>query len=219
MDRSMECDPITVFVGQTSCRSKHPLSSPHAHPNATHHSTPLHSTAAPRYLAYNLARKALAVAAPGLQQGRGEGGLRLSKTDLGLVSSSFTAMYGASKFAGSVITGAYVPVSACLPARSDRTTESHRVHNQLHQPEHGSGTGPPWPLYHTFPFTHNIPDHVSCRALFSLGLVLTGVLCFVFSLSDDLPRLCLLWSLHGVVQVRPSVRACLPRSGFVSPSL
>lgn len=69
-----------------------------------------HRTAPPdlhacSYLAYNLARKALAVAAPGLQQGPGEGGLRLSKTDLGLVSSSFTAMYGASKFAGSVITG------------------------------------------------------------------------------------------------------------------
>ena len=45
------------------------------------------------------------------------------------------------------------------------------------------------------------PDHVSCRALFSLGLVLTGVLCFIFSLSSELPRLCLLWSLHGVVQV------------------
>ena len=29
----------------------------------------------------------------------------LSKTDLGVVSSSFTVTYGASKFAGSVITG------------------------------------------------------------------------------------------------------------------
>ncbi|GAB5037424.1 regulatory protein uhpc [Nannochloropsis oceanica] len=94
------------------------------------------------YLAYNMARKALAVAAPGLQGDEG-----LSKTDLGVVSSSFTVTYGASKFAGSVIT-----------------------------------------------------DHVSCRALFSLGLVLTGVLCLIFSLSSELPRLCLLWSLHGVVQ-------------------
>lgn len=31
--------------------------------------------------------------------------LGLSKTDLGLVSSSFTAAYGVAKFAGSVITG------------------------------------------------------------------------------------------------------------------
>jgi len=34
-----------------------------------------------------------------------QGGEGLTKTDLGVVSSSFTVTYGASKFAGSVITG------------------------------------------------------------------------------------------------------------------
>jgi hypothetical protein len=34
-----------------------------------------------------------------------QGGEGLTKTDLGVVSSSFTVTYGVSKFAGSVITG------------------------------------------------------------------------------------------------------------------
>lgn len=162
------------------------------------------------YLAYNLARKALAVAAPGLQQEPNEGGLRLSKTDLGLVSSSFTAMYGASKFAGSVITGGHEDNSVVVCCGNGRQTPPLDDHIVVQKQclLYGQSRETARNLYyhkltHTH-FTHTAKthaDHVSCRALFSLGLVLTGVLCFVFSLSNDLPRLCLLWSVHGIVQV------------------
>jgi len=119
----------------------------------------------------------------------------LSKTDLGVVSSSFTVTYGASKFAGSVITG----------------REGGREEGREGRHEEGNGDSCSHqfsvlicttPSYSSSIFLPSYYlDHVSCRALFSLGLVLTGVLCFIFSLSSDLPRLCLLWSLHGVVQV------------------
>lgn len=124
--------------------------------------SPLFSTSA-SYLAYNLARKALAVAAPGLQQGPNEGGLRLSKTDLGLVSSSFTAMYGASKFAGSVITGEHNELATTLAlcyVTHTRGRETLAFDDQPHTCSVDTAERPP-PLTLQ---THTYPAQTTSRA-------------------------------------------------------
>jgi len=111
-----------------------------------------------------------------------------------VVSSSFTVTYGASKFAGSVITGREKMREGGKEGGVEGGAEGERERRGVHS----RPTISSFSLFEIFLFNS---DHVSCRALFSLGLVLTGVLCLIFSLSSELPRLCLLWSLHGVVQV------------------